>query len=151
MAAKIEARLEEGRLEPYALLVEELLQDRDAAELAAAALALWTEARPSGTGPADGASAAPGARSWAKLFLTVGDRDGVRTGDLLGAITGEAGVSSESVGKIDLRESHSIIEVDSQVADQIIKAVNGTSIRGRSVRVDYDRPADKRSSGRTHR
>ena len=148
---QLRERMDQGGLEPYALLVEEVLQDRDAAEIAAAALALWNEQRSDAVAPAEEKRPAPGARSWARLFFTVGSKDGVRPGDLLGAVTGEASVPAETVGKINVRETHSIVEVESRVADQVIRAVNGTTIRARSVRVDYDRPAQKRSPGRSGR
>ncbi len=156
LAQRLRARIDQGGLEPYSLLVEELLGDeavggRDPSEIAASALALLNEREPAAADPVEQPRAAPGARSWTKLFLTVGERDGVRAGDLLGAITGEAGVASENVGKIDVRESHSLVEVESDVAARIVRAVNGTSIRGRSVRVDYDRPAQKRARGRSPR
>jgi ATP-dependent RNA helicase DeaD len=72
--------------------------------------------------------------------MGVGERDGLRAGDLLGAITGEAGVDGHAVGKIDIHESHTIVEVHDTVAKQVIKALNGTTIRGRAVRADFDRP-----------
>jgi ATP-dependent RNA helicase DeaD len=80
------------------------------------------------------------APAWAKLFLGVGERDGLKTGDLLGAITGEAGVEGRAVGKIEIKESHSVVEVHDDVARKVIKALNGTTIKGRAVRADFDRP-----------
>ena len=77
---------------------------------------------------------------WAKLFLSVGERDGLTPGDMIGAIIGESGVEGSSVGKIDIRESHSVVEVHDTVAHKVIKALNGTSIRGRAVRADFARP-----------
>jgi ATP-dependent RNA helicase DeaD len=78
--------------------------------------------------------------AWAKLFIGVGERDGLRPGDLLGAITGEAGVSGDAVGRIDIKESHSLVEVHDAVAKKVIRAINGTTIKGRAVRADFDRP-----------
>jgi ATP-dependent RNA helicase DbpA len=66
-------------------------------------------------------------------------------GDLLGAVTGEAGVAGDTVGRIDIKESHALIEVHDSVAQKVIKALNGITIRGRSVRADFDRP--RKSSG----
>jgi ATP-dependent RNA helicase DeaD len=70
----------------------------------------------------------------------VGERDGLKPGDLVGAITGEAGVDGHQVGKIDIRESHTVVEVHDAVARRVIKALNGTTIKGRAVRADFDRP-----------
>jgi ATP-dependent RNA helicase DeaD len=78
-----------------------------------------------------------------RLFVGVGERDGVRAGDLVGAIAGEADIPGSSVGKIDIRDTFSVVEVPADVAQRVIDAVNGTTIKGRSVRVDYDRGGDR--------
>jgi ATP-dependent RNA helicase DeaD len=134
---------------PYLLALEPLFAEFDPAEVAAAAVALLRKKSTSGSTTAP--SAAPAARApgaqpaWAKLFLGVGERDGVSTGDLLGAITGEANVPGEAVGRIDIKESHTLVEVHDDMAPQVIKALNGTTISGRAVRADFDRP--KRGGG----
>jgi len=135
--------LEEGEGVAWLPVLEPLFERFDPAEVAAAAVALLREekrpaARP--TAPAAPAADPAAAPAWAKLFVGVGERDGLRPGDLLGAITGEAGVDGRAVGKIDIRESHSVVEVHDGVARQVIKALNGTTIKGRAVRADFDRP-----------
>ena len=59
---------------------------------------------------------------------------------LTGAITGERGIRGDAVGKIEIRESHCLVEVHDAVARKVIQAINGTTIRGRAVRADFDRP-----------
>jgi ATP-dependent RNA helicase DeaD len=73
------------------------------------------------------------------LFLSVGTRDNIRPGDLVGAITGEAHIKGDQVGRVDIRESFAVVEVASSVAERVIRALNGTTMRGRSLRVDFDR------------
>ncbi len=93
-------------------------------------------------GPAGAArelSSGPPPKTWVRLFVAVGEKDGVGPGDLLGAITGEAGVEASQVGKIEIRDTFSLVEVIPGVADKIIRGLNGTTIRGRAVRVDHDR------------
>lgn len=139
--------LEEEDLGPYYLALEPLFQDHSPAEVAAAALALLknhpTAAPRQGsdtTSPeAEDPRGGPAPKAWVRLFVAVGDKDGVGPGDLLGAIAGEAGVEGSQVGKIEIRETFSLVEVIAGVADQVVRKVNGTTIRGRSVRVDYDR------------
>ena len=134
--------METEDITPYLVALEPLLARYDAAEIAAAALALLrkktTTASPAQ--PHRAAAQATGTPSWAKLFITVGERDGLEKGDLLGAITGEAGIDGAAVGRIDIKESHSVVEVHDAVARNVIQALNGTSIKGRSARVDFDRP-----------
>jgi ATP-dependent RNA helicase DeaD len=79
--------------------------------------------------------------------VAVGDKDGVGPGDLLGAIAGEAGVDGSKVGKIEIKETYSLVEVLPGVADLIIRKLNGTTIRGRAVRVDQDRGSPRERGG----
>jgi ATP-dependent RNA helicase DeaD len=135
--------LEEGDAVAYLPALEPLFERFDPAEVAAAAVSLLRSRRaaapPPEPRPVAGAPPAA-APAWAKLFVSVGERDGLKPGDLLGAITGEAGVDGRAVGKIEIRESHSLVEVHDDVARQVIRALNGTTIKGRAVRADFDRP-----------
>lgn len=144
----LEQALEGEDTAPYLDALEPIFHEHDPAEVAAAAVALLR--RKSGVSdhtkkqqPATAAARASGTPSWSKLFIGVGERDGLNKGDLLGAITGEAGLTGDSVGRIDIRESHSLVEVHESVARKVIQALNGTSIRGRAARVDFDRPRAK--------
>ena len=82
---------------------------------------------------------------WTRIFVGAGTRDRVGPGDLVGAITGEAGVTRESIGKIDLRENHSLVEIASADAERVAGALTGTMIRGRRIvaRVDKGRDAGR--------
>jgi ATP-dependent RNA helicase DeaD len=154
LRATLEDAMRDEDIAPYLLALEPLFSQHDPAEVAAAAVALLRKKVPSAppvTVPATDASpSVPDATAWAKIFLSVGERDNLRPGDLLGAITGEAGIKGEQVGRIDIHESHTVVEVNHSAARQVIKALNGTTIRGRSVRADFDRPK-RPSSGRGRR
>jgi ATP-dependent RNA helicase DeaD len=80
--------------------------------------------------------------------VNVGSRDNARPGDLMGAIANQAGLTGADVGKIDVRESHSIVEVAAGAADTVIERVTGTSIRGRRAIVRRDEERPPRSPGR---
>jgi ATP-dependent RNA helicase DeaD len=86
------------------------------------------------------------------LSFSVGRSHGVRPGDLVGAITGEAGVTSRDLGAITILPHSSLVEVNPDVAGQVVKAMKGAAIRGESftVRVakatgDDDRPRQPRT------
>lgn len=155
---EIRRALRDEDLEAQMLVLEPLLDDFSAVEVAAALAALLRHRRPAEPArPEPEAPAAPRARAeagappatWSRLFVGVGSRDEVRPGDLVGALAGEASIPGSKIGKIEIRDSFSIVEVDAGVADAVIRAVNGTTLKGRSVRVDYDRGADRgrRSAG----
>jgi ATP-dependent RNA helicase DeaD len=95
----------------------------------------WKE-RPRPSGPPR-EKAAPG--SLTRLFIGAGRVAGVRPGDLVGAITGEAGVESRVIGSIEIGDHFAIVEVPKNLADGIITALRATKIRGRKVTVNRDR------------
>lgn len=141
----VESAIKEADSEAYLSVLEPLFERYDPTEVASAALALFRQSAHQAKQP-DPPPARPSSHKlvttplWAKLFLSVGERDGLTPGDMLGAIAGESGVDGSSVGKIDIQESHSVVEVHDTVAQRVIKALNGTSICGRAVRADFDRP-----------
>ena len=132
----------------YYLLVESLLDRFSAAEIAAAALLLLDRKNPSKDAASVGAGNASQPESWARLFVSAGQRDDLGPGDLLGALTSQSGVPGKRVGRIDVRESHSLIEVRESDAKKVITALNGVTLGGRSLRVDYDRAKERRPGGK---
>ena len=74
-----------------------------------------------------------------KLFISLGRKAGVTPGDLVGAITGEAGVKGRDIGAITVHESFSLVEVPEDKARKIAKALNHCTIRGRKAGVRLDR------------
>jgi ATP-dependent RNA helicase DeaD len=127
----------EEDLEAQLLVLDPLFKEFSAEEIAAAAAALLRARRPAKAEAAAGSK--PGVKSWARLFLSIGERDGVRPGDVVGAITGESGINGDDVGKVEIRDTFSVVEVVSGVADRVIQALNGTTMKNRALRVDYDR------------
>jgi ATP-dependent RNA helicase DeaD len=96
---------------------------------------------PATGGPA-GASGAPrsrDSRGAVRLFVGAGRQAGVRPGDLVGAITGEAGVESQVIGAIEIADRFSLVEVDEAVADQIIAAMKRANLKGKKVVVRRER------------
>jgi ATP-dependent RNA helicase DeaD len=75
----------------------------------------------------------------ARLFIGAGREAGIRPGDLVGAITGEAGVDSRDLGAIEIADRFALIEVPDSRADEIIAALRATTIRGKKVTVRRDR------------
>jgi ATP-dependent RNA helicase DeaD len=75
----------------------------------------------------------------ARLFVGAGRKAGIRPGDLVGAITGEAGLTSRSVGAIEIADNFSLVDVPESLADSIIAALKATTIRGKKVPVRRDR------------
>lgn len=129
--------------------LEPLLAEYDAVEIAAAALQLLERERRVAKAPAPALTTTPtAAPGWtgamSKLFVTLGERDGIKPGDLVGTIAGEAGIPGGQIGKVEVYESHTIVEVPAAESERIITALNGKMIKGRKVAVRADRPKSER-------
>ena len=149
--ASVQAALDGEDLDAQLLVLEPLFERTSAAEVAAALSALLRRrAPPEQAEPPSQAGPPPREAStsaFARLFVSIGTRDNVRPSDLVGAITGEAGIKGEQVGRVDIRDTFSVVEIAAGVADRVIGALNGTTMRGRSLRVDYDRKGAGGDSG----
>ncbi|MFL5582804.1 MAG: DbpA RNA binding domain-containing protein, partial [Gemmatimonadaceae bacterium] len=124
------------------LAIEPLLEEHDAAEVAAAALRLLDRARAGARAEVQQATmsfASAAAPGWVRVFMTVGERDGAQRGDLVGAIANESGITSDQIGKIDLRDTHSIVQIAAPVAEKVIEAMNGSQVKGRRVAARLER------------
>jgi ATP-dependent RNA helicase DeaD len=141
--AELRAALAEGAPARELLAIEPLLEEYDGVEIAAAALRLLERARERGgrAGSAEGSTAEliAAASPWARIFLAVGARDDATPRDIVGAITNEAGIRGEQIGKVDVRDTFSLVEVAREMAEKVVKSIDGIMIRGRRVSARLDR------------
>ncbi len=128
--------VEAGRLERALLTLAPLFERYDATAVAAALYDLWTEA-----GVAVPLVVAAGAEPSAttKVFVGVGKSDGATPNDLVAVLTKEVRVAREKIGRIELREAYSLVELPAQEAERIANALNGATIRRKRVVARVDR------------
>ena len=69
------------------------------------------------------------------LCIDGGRKDKVRPGDILGALTGEAGIASEHVGKIDIFDNHAYVAIAQSMAQKALKRLADGKIKGRKFKV----------------
>ena len=78
------------------------------------------------------------------LWFNVGSDDGATASSFVGAITGETGLDRSVIGSIDLRDSHTLVEVSGAAAEQIVTAMNASTMRNRQVVARIDRAGPMR-------
>jgi len=71
------------------------------------------------------------------LCIAGGRKEKVRPGDILGALTGEAGLPGKIVGKIDRFEFQTFVAIDAEYADKALKRLQTGRIKGRKIPVRY--------------
>jgi ATP-dependent RNA helicase DeaD len=95
--------------------------------------------RQAGDGPVQRPDRAGSGGPWVRLLVGGGRKAGLRPGDLVGAITNEAGVPGSVVGAIQINEGFSLVDVQEGVADAVVRALREATIRGRRLQVRRDR------------
>jgi ATP-independent RNA helicase DbpA len=87
------------------------------------------ELTPSGGGPLTAAMRT--------LQILGGRKDKIRPGDVLGALTGEAGFTAAQVGRIQVGEFSTYVAVDRAIAKQALQRLNSGKLKGRKVKVRF--------------
>jgi len=145
--ASLRERIVAGQLDDVRVVVESLAQEFDILDVAAAAVKMAHEATSvAAEAPVAEATTSEDKSTWGgvvRMYVGAGREAGIGPRDLVGAITGEAGVKSDAVGAIYVSDRYSVVEVPELFADRIIAALQRTKLRGRKVEVrrDEERPA----------
>ena len=178
LLGRVEARAATGRLELYREAVATYLDTHpqtDAAELLAvvAALAVDDEGPAPRTAEGDDlddalsrarlmperperepkARHAPhgSAEDAPRYRVSVGHRDGVQPGSLVGALTGEGGLVGKDVGKIDIFASFSLVDIPGGLSPEAVERLSRTRVAGRPLHIRVDTgPRSGRGPAREH-
>jgi ATP-independent RNA helicase DbpA len=69
------------------------------------------------------------------LCIAAGRKDKLRPGDILGALTGDAGIPGKQVGKIAIFDFQAFVAVERALAKQAMQRLNSGKIKGRALKV----------------
>ncbi|MCW8408029.1 ATP-dependent RNA helicase DbpA [Legionella sp. PATHC035] len=69
------------------------------------------------------------------LCLASGKKDKIRPGDILGALTKDAGLAGNTIGKINITPMHSYVAIHKSQADQAYQYLQSGKLKGRKVNV----------------
>ncbi|MBA3287052.1 MAG: DEAD/DEAH box helicase [Acidimicrobiia bacterium] len=150
----------------YGAVVDELAPDGDVRRVAEAALKRFHELRAAEVEEADipeyvprddrpsrerrHTTGKPGGRVQrsdgrkTRLFIGLGRSQGIRPGDLVGAIANESDLSGKDIGPIRITERFSTVDVPEAAADAVIAAIKQTTIKGKRPTIRRDRDQERR-------
>jgi ATP-dependent RNA helicase DeaD len=133
----------------YLETINDLADEHDAAEVAAAILKLYAEETGRTTTPeqqendiATFAAVAPPARGprgeagMVRLFINVGRNQGARPQDFVGAIANEAGIPGRAIGAIDIFDDYAFVDIPREFVDRVLSAMRGAKIKGRPINIE---------------
>ncbi len=70
-----------------------------------------------------------------RLKIDVGREEGVRPGDIVGAIANEANIPGYSIGAIEIHDHYSMVDVPSQKVAHVLLAMKESSIRNHKINI----------------
>jgi ATP-dependent RNA helicase DeaD len=74
------------------------------------------------------------------VFIGLGHAAKVRAQDLVGAIANESSLSGRQIGAIEITHKYSVVEVPADAANEVIAALQATTIKGRKARIERYQP-----------
>ncbi|MFM7223789.1 MAG: DbpA RNA binding domain-containing protein, partial [Bacteroidota bacterium] len=77
-----------------------------------------------------------GSGDFKKLFINMGTKDGFYKASFLQFILDMSDLRKDVLGKIDMREMNSWVEIESRSAQQMIRAIDGKKFKGRKIRMN---------------
>jgi ATP-dependent RNA helicase DeaD len=74
--------------------------------------------------------------NYQRLFVNLGTKDGFYKASFLQFILDMSDLKKEVLGKIDMKEMNSWVEIESTAAKKMIKAIDGKNFKGRKIRMN---------------
>lgn len=74
--------------------------------------------------------------NYTRLFVNLGTKDGFYKASFLQFILDLSDLKKEVLGRIDMKEMNSWIEVDKQAANQMVRSIDGKKYKGRRIRMN---------------
>ncbi len=71
-----------------------------------------------------------------KLFFNLGRKDNMKVKDFVGSIAANCGIQGQDIGKINILDKFSFVEVPGEFVEDVIKGMKGKQIKGRDCNVE---------------
>ncbi|MFD2190603.1 DEAD/DEAH box helicase [Pistricoccus aurantiacus] len=80
--------------------------------------------------------------------VAVGHKDGIKPGQLVGALANEGGIEGARIGRIDIRNEFSVVELPNGLPTSILAKMARARVAGRPLEISEDRGAPERAPRR---
>jgi len=67
--------------------------------------------------------------------IEVGSVHGIKPGNIVGAIANEAGIEGVHIGRVDIREDHSFVDLPEGMPKQIFTQLHKVRVAGRELKI----------------
>ena len=139
--AAIVRSIEAGKPDAAIHTLAPLFERYDPSAVAAALYRLWTSS-------ADAEPPVPDLPATAKLYVGIGRNDGATVNDLVAVLTKDIRVDKGQIGRVELKDAYSLVELPAPEVERIASALNGVTIRRKRITARVDRGPTKPSGAR---
>lgn len=135
--------VEGGGLDQYRAVVDELGDELDPVDVAAAALKLHIEGDRIGSEKTERrqdfgeTGAEPG---MVRFFINVGRVQGIAPADIVRGIAAQSEIPGDTIGKIDIFDRFTFVEVPREAAARVMESMKRSSIKGQTVNIEPAKP-----------
>jgi ATP-dependent RNA helicase DeaD len=74
-----------------------------------------------------------------RFHVSLGKKQGIRPGDILGAVAGECGIPGSDIGEIEVLENYSFFNAASEHQMRILDRMQGAQIKGKDVLIELSK------------
>ena len=71
-----------------------------------------------------------------RLFLNVGKKDKIMVKDIVGSFTSNVAISGSDIGKVNILDKFSFVEVPEEYVESVLVGMKGKQIKGRDVNIE---------------
>jgi ATP-dependent RNA helicase DeaD len=136
--------MQEGKLATYRAILSGLVDEYDPIDLAAAALKIASGEEYESSVESDyNFGETGGAPGMVRFFINIGRSAKIGPADLIKAISEEAGIPGAAVGKIDIFEKFTFVEVQEESAPFVFEALRKSRINGSRINLEPARPRER--------
>lgn len=71
-----------------------------------------------------------------RLFLSVGKKDNIAVKDIVGSIAGNTAISGEEIGRVNLLDKFSFVDIPADKVNELLESMQGKQIKGKDVNIE---------------
>ena len=141
---KVKETLQQGELGRYLTVVEQVMDEEySSMDVAAALVKMMMAAEKEQQDKDEEVYEDTGAEAgMVRLFINIGKKDKIQVRDIVGAIAGETGIQGKLIGKIDMYDKFTFVEVPAENHKEVLAAMKLAQIKGKRINIE---PAKGRS------
>ena len=140
MAAKIKRIVDEGGLEGYMKIIDKLMEDDYSSVDIAAAMFKITmdkELAPEPKFSEKDLENTGGESGMVRFFISAGKDQGIRPGDIVGAIAGESGIHGSMIGAIRIQDKSTFVDIPLECALEVLNSMPDCKIKGKKFNIIF--------------